>query len=92
MHDIDIENDDAYSRDELQTMVQPAARLAADLDDARKKHGPYGRVTLALLAAWEVLDEEIEMNASTTGYAIYQDAMGSDGHPLPDHHGTSTLQ
>jgi hypothetical protein len=94
MHNPYAEDGDfsAYSPDELHTMIQAASHLATVIERAHEKHGPYSGLTLSLRAAWAVLDEEIECNASEEEYAAYQDALSGEAIPVPNHPGTSTPQ
>jgi hypothetical protein len=94
MHDpaTDDDDHDAYSPDELQTMIEPTSYLAAKVEQAKAKHGPDSRVARAIEAAWDLLDEELEINASEAGYAVYEDAMEGNVVPVPTHPGTGTLQ
>jgi hypothetical protein len=45
------DDDEAYSPDELQTMIEPTSYLAAKMEQAKAKHGPDSRVARAIEAA-----------------------------------------
>lgn len=86
------DDDEAYSPDELQTMIEPTSYLASKVEQAKAKHGPDSRVARAIEAAWDLLDEELEINASEAGYAAYEDTISGGACPEPNHPGTGTIQ